>query len=209
MDRDEMLAFIEKTSAEVAKMPAWKRGLLEASMKPMNDEPRKPITTKGQVMSKSKRVELCTQCESDEMLEVRKHAAEAFDVMDRISEAYGHSHGASIVDWVRTLIEAEKEQRRLVEVMESQAKRRTKDAGDLIAAMRFVSDATKCGSDGLAISGKAITLQMSEVFRVAIQRLEFIQGTDKGLLDGLQKHNQRNFVQELIDKQAKRVKPQD
>jgi len=190
MDRDEMLAFIEKTSAEVAKMPAWKRGLLEASMKPMNDEPRKPITTKGQVMSKSKRVELCTQCESDEMLEVRKHAAEAFDVMDRISEAYGHSHGASIVDWVRTLIEAEKEQRRLVEVMESQAKRRTKDAGDLIAAMR-------------------ITLQMSEVFRVAIQRLEFIQGTDKGLLDGLQKHNQRNFVHELIDKQAKRVKPQD
>jgi hypothetical protein len=155
-------------------------------------------------MSKAKRVEVCTQCEADEMLEVRKHAAEAFDVMNALSEAYGHSHGASIVEWVRTLIEAEKEQRRLCELMESQAKRRTKDAGDLIASLRFVSDATKCGSDGLSIGGKAITLQMSEVFRVAIQRLEFIQGTDKGLLDGLQKHNQRNFVQELIDKQAKR-----
>jgi len=155
-------------------------------------------------MRKAKRVEACTQCEGDEMLEVRKHAAESFDVMNAISEAYGHSYGASIVEWVRTLIEAEKEQRRLVEVMESQAKRRTKDAGDLIAAMRFISDATRCGSDGLAISGKAITLQMSEVFRVAIQRLEFIQGTDKGLLDGMQKQNQRNFVQELIDKQAKR-----
>ncbi len=50
MNRDEMLAFIEKTSAEVAKMPAWKRGLLEASMKTMNDEPRKPITTKERAM---------------------------------------------------------------------------------------------------------------------------------------------------------------
>ncbi len=50
MNRDELLAFIEKTSAEVAKMPAWKRGLLEASMKPMNDEPRKPITTKERAM---------------------------------------------------------------------------------------------------------------------------------------------------------------
>ena len=154
-------------------------------------------------MTKKKQAENCRICECDEMLEVRKHAAEAFDVMDAISEVYGHSYGASIVEWVRMLIEAEKEQRRLVEVMESQAKRRTKDAGDLIAAMRFISDATRCGSDGLAISGKAITLQMSEVFRVAIQRLEFIQGADKGLLDGMQKNNQRNFVQELIDKQAK------
>ena len=50
MNREEILAFIEKTSAEVAKMPAWKRGLLEASMKPMNDEPRKPITTKERAM---------------------------------------------------------------------------------------------------------------------------------------------------------------
>jgi hypothetical protein len=48
---DETLReFIDKISAEVAKMPAWKQGLLEASMKSMNDEPRKPVTTKGRAM---------------------------------------------------------------------------------------------------------------------------------------------------------------
>jgi hypothetical protein len=157
-------------------------------------------------MSKAKRIEACTRCEGDEMLEVRKHAAEALEIMDMLRVNYGTPHpaGTTIVHYVEALIEAEKEQRRLVEVMESQAKRRTKDAGDLIASMRFVSDATKCGSDGIAVGGKAIALQMSEVFRVAIQRLEFIQGTDKGLLDGMQKHNQRNFIQEMIDKRAKR-----
>jgi hypothetical protein len=43
-------------------------------------------------VSKSKRQpEKCLTCNGDQMLEVRKHAAEAFEVMDLISEAYGHS----------------------------------------------------------------------------------------------------------------------
>lgn len=156
-------------------------------------------------MSKAKRQpEKCLTCEGDEMLEVRIHANEAFDVMNLIYEAYGHGHGSNIVEWVRTLIEAEKDQQRLTKMIQDQAKRRTKDVSDLIASLRFVSDATTGGSGGIAVGGKSITLQMSEVFRVAIQRLEFVQGTDKGLLDGHQPHNQRNFVQELIDKAAKR-----
>jgi hypothetical protein len=105
---------------------------------------------------------------------------------------------------VRALIEAEKDQQRLIKMIQDQAKRRTKDVGDLISSLRFVSDATTGGSGGIAVGGKSITLQMSEVFRVAIQRLEFVQGADKGLLEGYQPHNQRNFVQELIGKAAKR-----
>ena len=152
-----------------------------------------------------KKAEPCIKCEGGEMLEVRKHASEAFEVMNAISEAYGHGHGASIVEWVRTLIEAERDQQRLVKWSEERAKRITKEVGDLISALRFVSSASEGMSGGIAVGSKAIVLQMSEVFRVAIQRLEFIQGTDKGLLDGMQKQNQRNFVQELIDKQAKKT----
>ncbi len=141
----------------------------------------------------------CIQCEGDKMLEVRKHASEAFEIMDLISLAYGNNHtGASIVEYVRTLIEAEKDQRRLVAMIRSDAERRVKEVASLIAALRFVSDCTKeTYSSGANLSSKSMAIPLTETFRVTIYRLECFIQADKGLLEGRQPQNAKDFTADL------------
>jgi hypothetical protein len=151
-------------------------------------------------MAKNKtQTDTCLQCEGDKMLEVRKHASEAFDIMEMLIHAYGPNHkSASIVDYVRVLIEAEKDQRRLVAMLHVDARRRTKEVNDLICALKFVSDTTKeAYSSGANLSSKSMTISLTEIFRVAIQRLESIVVADKGLLDGKQPQNAKDFTAEL------------
>lgn len=154
-------------------------------------------------MSKKKQpeqVSSCLTCEGDEMLEVRKHANEAFQIMNLLDLHYSKASGGySIVQWVEALIKAEAEQRRLVGIRRRQAEFRVKQAEQLIAALRFVSRATQQeSSDGIAVGGKSLTVQLSEVFRVAIADLQYIVASDKGLIDGKQAENERNFVEELF-----------
>ena len=145
----------------------------------------------------------CIQCEGDKMMEVRRHASELFEAMDLLSIQYGHGHGATVPQWISALIEAETDQRRLVALLHSNAERRAKEIDGLIIALRFVSDCTKeTYSSGANIGGKAMTIQLTEIFRVAIFRLESLRCGDKGLLEGKQPQNERNFVAELIAKSA-------
>lgn len=151
---------------------------------------------------KQKQTDTCLQCEGDTMLEVRKHASEAFTIMDLLVMAYGDNHTkASIVDYVRALIDAEKDQRRLVTMIHNDAERRIDDVARLVAALRFVSDCTKeTYSSGANLSSKSMTIPLTEIIRVAIHRLESIVTADKGLLEGRQPHNEKNFMADLSRK---------
>lgn len=151
-------------------------------------------------MAKNKtQTDSCLQCEGDKMLEVRKHASEAFTIMDMLIHAYGPNHkGASIVDYVAVLIEAEKDQRRLVAMLHCDARRRTKEVNDLICALKFISDTTReTYSSGVNLSSKSMTIPLTETFRVAIHRLESSLSSDKGLLEGKQPQNAKDFTAEL------------
>jgi len=154
-------------------------------------------------MSKKKQpeqVSSCLACEGDEMLEVRKHASEAFQIMSLLDLHYRQTPGAySIVQWVEALIKAEAEQQRLVGIRRREAEFRVKQAEQLIAALRFVSRATQQeSSNGIAVGGKSLSVQLSEVFRVAIADLQYLVAADKGLVEGKQADNERNFVEELF-----------
>lgn len=139
------------------------------------------------------------------MLEVRKHASEAFTIMNMFHAAYCSNgakpkDGTTIVDFVKALIAAEEDQQRLVAMIRSDAKRRTKEVNDLICAMKFISDTTReTYSSGANLSSKSMVIPLTEIFRVAIYRLESIVTTDKGLLEGKQPHNQKNFLTEILD----------
>lgn len=145
-------------------------------------------------------VSSCLTCEGDEMLEVRKHASEAFQIMDLLKLHYSKASGGySIVKWVEALIKAEAEQRRLVGIRRRDAEFRVKQAEQLIAALRFVSRATQQeSSNGISVGGKSLSVQLSEVFRVAIADLQYLVAADKGLVEGKQADNERNFVEELF-----------
>ena len=146
----------------------------------------------------------CIQCEGDKMLEVRRHASELFEAMDLLTANYGHGHGATVPQWVGVLIDAEKDQRRLVELLRSSSERRVKEIDALISAVRFISECTKeTYSSGVSVGGKAMTLQFTEIFRVVIHRLESMKVGDKGLLEGHQPQNERNFISELLLKLKK------
>ena len=95
--------------------------------------------------TKNRTVDSCLRCEEDNMLEVRKHASEVFSIMDRLTTAYGPpvKPAASVVEFVRALIEAEHDQRRLQCLMRHDAEKRIKAVAELVASLRFISDTTK------------------------------------------------------------------
>lgn len=47
----EVLKFLKRASEEVAKMPDWQRGNLEASMQSTRSTPRPPVTYDGETDS--------------------------------------------------------------------------------------------------------------------------------------------------------------
>lgn len=145
-------------------------------------------------------VSSCLTCEGDEMLEVRKHASEAFQIMELLQLHYSKASGGySIVKWVEALIKAEAEQQRLVGIRRREAEFRVKQAEQLAAALRFVSRATQQeSSNGIAVGGKSLSVQLSEVFRVAIADLQYLVAADKGLLEGKHVGSERNFIEELF-----------
>ena len=153
--------------------------------------------------TKVKDVHSCVQCEGDKMLEVRKHASEAFEIMDRLSNAYTRraSPPPTIVQFVEALIDAERDQRRLQCTLRSDAERRVKAVAELIAALRFISDATKeTYSSGVNLSSKAMTIPLTELLRVAIYRLKSLVDCDQGLLDGRQPQNEKDFLAGLVER---------
>lgn len=160
-------------------------------------------------MAKQKQVDKCLQCEGDAMLEVRKHAQEAFAIMDAITATYYTGHvtpkpGVTIVEWVQALIAAEQDQRRLRHMLRHDAEQKTKEIADLIAAMKFVSATTKeAYSSGANLSSKSMTIPLTEVFRVLIQRLEGLAISYKGLLEGKQPHNEVDFLKDILVSKVK------
>lgn len=147
----------------------------------------------------------CIQCEGDAMLEVRKHASEAFAIMDKFHAAYCSNgkqpkSGTTIVQVVQALIEAEQDQCRLVAMLRRDAERRTKELGDLICSLKFISDTTReTYSSGANLSSKSMVIPLTEIFRVAIHRLESVLSSDKGLLEGRQPQNEKNFINDLLE----------
>ena len=157
-------------------------------------------------MAKNKtQTDTCLQCEGDKMLEVRKHASEAFDIMNKIHAAYCSNGkqiktGTTIVQFVQALIEAEEDQCRLVAMLRRDAERRMNEVAVLIASLKFISDCTKeTYSSGVNLSSKSMTIPFTEIMRVAIHRLESIVTADKGLLEGRQPHNQKDFIAGLLE----------
>jgi hypothetical protein len=160
---------------------------------------RKPVA------KKQKQTDTCLQCEGDAMLEVRRHASEAFTIMDKIHAAYCSNGkqvktGTTIVQFAQALIEAEEDQCRLVAMLRRDAERRMNEVAVLIASLKFISDCTKeTYSSGANLSSKSMTIPLTEIIRVAIHRLESIVTSDKGLLEGRQPHNEKNFINGLLE----------
>lgn len=157
-------------------------------------------------MAKNKtQTDTCLQCEGDKMLEIRKHASEAFAVMDKFHAAYCSNGkqvktGTTIVEVVQALIEAEEDQCRLVKMLRRDAERRMNEVAVLIASLKFISDCTKeTYSSGANLSSKSMTIPLTEIIRVAVHRLESIVTADKGLLEGRQPQNEKNFIDSLLE----------
>ena len=152
-------------------------------------------------MIKKKTVGTCIQCEGDEMLEVRKHASELISCMDLISIAYQgkHKKGTTVPQFMEALIEAERDQRRFREMYRGDAKRHSREIGELISALRFIADSCKHGSSGVTVGGNELQIGIADLLKTAVQRLESLRMQYAGLLDGRQPHNERDFIKPLLE----------
>lgn len=147
-------------------------------------------------------VENCTQCMEDAIMEIRKDAKYTHEIYGLINDCYlihgkQRKDGVTVTDFVNALISAEHDQRRLRKMLHEDAKRLVRETDSLVEALRFVSAACQCGSSGVSVGSSAVSLNVSQLFRTAIDRLQSIQVPYKGLLDGKQPQNDIDFMAHL------------
>jgi hypothetical protein len=112
-----------------------------------------------------KRQKSC-QCEGDEMLEVRKHANELFEVMSLLSEEFGSKVGeiGNVPDVVRKLILHSKGLTELVAKVQQLEDRNLRDADDIQEIARFLAGACSDGSGAISVGGKSLTIDAGRCF---------------------------------------------
>jgi hypothetical protein len=152
-------------------------------------------------------VQTCLNCQENEMLEVRKHAGELFDCMSLLSETYcingkRHRKGVTVPEYVEKLIAAEQELKRLQAIRRAEAERKLEELGSLVSAMRFMGDVCNNGTNAVSLTGSGVTVDMSRVFATAVRRLQSLEAGYRGLIQGMQKHAERDFVGELMEPKA-------
>ena len=146
-------------------------------------------------MAKKKvaQVQECLQCMGDELLEVRKDASQLHQIMSVLSQAFPlkrHKHGTTVLQYVNALLEANTQYQKAIHSRRLNAERKVREAGDLIAALRFISQACKSSSSGVTVGGSALTVGMDQLLSVVIGRVQQLVAVDKGLLDGCQTHTE-------------------
>lgn len=142
---------------------------------------------------KAEQVQECTQCMGDELLEVRKDASQLHQIMGVLSQAFigkRHKHGTTVLQYVNALLETHAQYEKALHSRRFSAERKAKEAEDLIAALRFISQACKSSSGGVTVGGSALTIGIDQLLSVVIGRVQSLVSSDKGLLDGYQSHNE-------------------
>lgn len=150
-------------------------------------------------MPKSKLVAECLQCQGDELLKIRESASKYTDILGVLQDHYRcaagqRKPGIEAADIIDRLAKAEKDQRRLCAMLRSDAERRAREAGELIAAIRFVSRVCNREHGSVHVHSGKMMIEMSDVLQLIIDRLLLIVASDKGLLEGLQPQNDVNFL---------------
>jgi len=130
-------------------------------------------------MSKrTKIVETCLQCEGDVLLGVREDAADMRECMNLLFEEFSGKHkpGTKVSQFVAALLHAYQQRCRREKAFTELCQRAIRSTDELIACLRFVSDASRHGSGkSVTVGGPAIQLDLSELLRVAIERIKNTQ----------------------------------
>ena len=147
----------------------------------------------GVQMAKKKveQVSECIQCMGDELLEVRNDASQFHQIQGVLSQAFPckrHKPGTTVLQYVNALLETHVQYEKALHSRRSNVERKVREAEDLIAALRFISQACKCSSGGVTVGGAALTVGMDQLLSVVIGRVQSLVSGDKGLLDGYQSH---------------------
>ena len=140
---------------------------------------------------KVEQVSECIQCMGDELLEVRKDASQLHQVMGVLSQAFPlkrHKNGTTVLQYVNALLETHGQYTKALHSRRSHAERKVREAEELIAALRFISQACKSSSGGVTVGGDALTVGMDKILSVVIGRVQSLVISDKGLLEGFQPH---------------------
>lgn len=151
---------------------------------------------------RAKQVTECLQCSGDEMLGVREDASQLHDIMAFIAERLWpqgkrHKDGTPVIEYVRRLATMRDDCLRLQRANRENAQRRLDRVNELIAALRFVSDASKNNSSGVSVGGRSLTVDVSQLLATAIERLKLISAADNGLLEGRQPSNEVDHLADL------------
>ena len=142
---------------------------------------------------KAEQVQECIQCMGDELLEVRKDASQFHQIMCVLSQAFigkQHKHGTTVLQYVNALLETHAQYERALHSRRANAERKIKEEKELIAALRFISQACKCSSGGVTVGGSALTIGMDQLLSVVIGRVQSLVSEERGLLDGYQSHTE-------------------
>ena len=132
---------------------------------------------------KAEQVSECTQCMGDELLEVRRDASQLHEVMGVLSQAFPlkrHKHGTTVLQYVNALVETHGQYEKALHSRRFNAERKVREAEDLIAALRFISQACKSSSGGVTVGGDALTVGMDKILSVVIGRVQSLIVGDKG-----------------------------
>lgn len=151
---------------------------------------------------KTKIVATCLQCQEDELLDVRDGNRQYIDIINVLDAAYQcdasrRKPEITAAQIVERLCKAEKDQRRLCKLLQDSAKRVCKEADDLIAAIQFLRSACNREHGSVHLSAGKITLDMSDLLNLIIERVRSLVAGDRGLLEGRQPHNDVDFLADI------------
>jgi hypothetical protein len=127
---------------------------------------------------RTKIVETCLQCEGDILLGVREDAADLRECMDLLSEEFNGRHikGTKVSQFVAALLSAYHQRCRREKAVTELSRRVVSSTDELIACLRFIADASRHGSGkSVTVGGPAIQVDLSELMRVAIERIKGAQ----------------------------------
>lgn len=101
--------------------------------------------------------------------------------------------------FVRKLLHTYDDQQRMQREAKQHATRVCKQADELKAAIKFISDvcSQRHGSVALGCSDR-IVLDMASILKELATRVESLVTAHRGLLQGMQPHNEKNFLDECL-----------
>jgi len=97
-----------------------------------------------------------------------------------------HKEGTKVIDYVRAMASTHDRYKQATAKRRALAERNVREANELIVALRFVSKASKNGSSGLSVGGASLAIGIDQLLSVAIDKIQLLIASDRGLLDGNQ-----------------------